>query len=65
VEDLIEHRLASIMHDLRIQGSKWQADELKLKSQSAPTTTPAAESTEQAAQASDPDTPGDTGAADA
>jgi hypothetical protein len=65
VEDLIEHRLASIMHDLRIQASKWQADELKLQRQFVPTSTPATESTHQPAQASDPDAPGDTGVADA
>jgi hypothetical protein len=53
------------MHDLRIQASKWQADELKLQRQFVPTSTPATESTEQPAQTSDPDTPGDAGAADA
>jgi flagellar biosynthesis/type III secretory pathway protein FliH len=65
VEDLIEHRLASIMRELRIHASKWQADELRLQSQFAPMSAAAAEPTEQPAQASDPDTPGDTGAADA
>lgn len=33
VEDLIEHRLASIVHDLRIQAGKWQLDEAALNRQ--------------------------------
>lgn len=31
VEDLIQHRLASIMHDLRIQSIQWQQDESALQ----------------------------------
>lgn len=33
VEDLIEHRLASIMQDLRIQATKWQQDESQLQTE--------------------------------
>lgn len=31
VEDLIQHRLASIMHDLRIQSQQWQQDEAQIQ----------------------------------
>ncbi len=53
VEDLIQHRLASIMQDLRIQAGQWQRDEAALQAALAPQ----AERPESAVEPSDPTPP--------